>query len=134
MSGVSFRYTDGGRTELQLFTREAKAGDNVVVPQGNWSGGMLLVGASFPRLLERMPVNNPGATVELGVGLWAWPMPMDFDGDGDLGIWWWLVPTSLTTASTISENPTAGGDESDAGVQERPVAQQGAVQRAGQAT
>ncbi len=86
MTGVSFRYTDGGRTELQVFTREVKAGEKVVVPQGNWSGGLLLVGASFPRLLERMPVNNPGATVELGVGLWAWPMPMDFDGDGDLDL------------------------------------------------
>ena len=27
--------------------------------------------------------NNPGAVVDLGVGLWAWPLPMDFDGDGD---------------------------------------------------
>ena len=33
--------------------------------------------------LERMPCNNPGTTVDLGVGLWAWPLPMDFDGDGD---------------------------------------------------
>lgn len=33
--------------------------------------------------LERLPYNNPGLVVDLGVGLWAWPMPMDFDGDGD---------------------------------------------------
>ncbi len=28
-------------------------------------------------------VNNPGLTVDLGVGLWAWPLPMDYDLDGD---------------------------------------------------
>ncbi len=33
--------------------------------------------------LERIPYNNPGLTVDLGVGLWAWPIPCDADGDGD---------------------------------------------------
>src|SRR6187399_1200241 len=33
--------------------------------------------------LERIPYNNPGLAVDLGVGLWAWPMPCDADGDGD---------------------------------------------------
>src|SRR6187399_2168895 len=33
--------------------------------------------------LERIPYNNPGLTVDLGVGLWAWPVPCDADGDGD---------------------------------------------------
>ena len=32
---------------------------------------------------ERVQYNNPGLTVDLGVGLWAWPLPMDYDGDGD---------------------------------------------------
>src|SRR5258705_9971625 len=36
--------------------------------------------------LERLPYNNPGLVVDLGVGLWAWPLPMDFDGDGDLDL------------------------------------------------
>ncbi|MGB2819352.1 MAG: VCBS repeat-containing protein [Phycisphaerae bacterium] len=36
--------------------------------------------------LERVQYNNPGLTVDLGVGLWAWPLPMDFDGDGDLDL------------------------------------------------
>ena len=34
----------------------------------------------------RLPYNNPGLTVDLGVGLWAWPLPMDYDGDGDLDL------------------------------------------------
>jgi len=34
----------------------------------------------------RLAYNNPGLTVDLGVGLWAWPLPMDFDGDGDLDL------------------------------------------------
>lgn len=33
--------------------------------------------------LQRLPYNNPGLVVDLGVGLWAWPLPMDFDQDGD---------------------------------------------------
>lgn len=33
--------------------------------------------------LRRVPYNNPGLVVDLGVGLWGSPFPMDFDGDGD---------------------------------------------------
>jgi hypothetical protein len=36
--------------------------------------------------LQPMKFNNPGLTVDLGVGLWAIPMPMDYDGDGDLDL------------------------------------------------
>lgn len=36
--------------------------------------------------LTRIRYNNPGLTVDLGVGLWAWPLPMDYDGDGDLDL------------------------------------------------
>ena len=36
--------------------------------------------------LERLPYENPGLVVDLGVGLWAWPLPLDFDGDGDLDL------------------------------------------------
>lgn len=32
--------------------------------------------------LERLEYNNPGLTVDLGVGLWAAPLPMDYNGDG----------------------------------------------------
>lgn len=33
--------------------------------------------------LTQLKYNNPGLTVDLGVGLWAWPVPCDADGDGD---------------------------------------------------
>ena len=36
--------------------------------------------------LMPLQYNNPGLTVDLGVGLWAWPMPMDYDGDGDMDL------------------------------------------------
>lgn len=36
--------------------------------------------------LERLPYNNPGLVVDLGVGLWAWPLPMDWDDDGDIDL------------------------------------------------
>jgi hypothetical protein len=36
--------------------------------------------------LQRVKFNNPGLTVDLGVGLWAQPFPIDFDGDGDIDL------------------------------------------------
>jgi len=36
--------------------------------------------------LTRLPYNNPGLVVDLGVGLWAWPIPCDADGDGDFDL------------------------------------------------
>ncbi len=36
--------------------------------------------------LTRVRYNNPGLTVDLGVGLWAWPLPMDYDSDGDMDL------------------------------------------------
>jgi hypothetical protein len=39
-----------------------------------------------PGGLEQLRYNNPGLTVDLGVGLWAWPVPVDADGDGDFDL------------------------------------------------
>lgn len=36
--------------------------------------------------LRPLAYNNPGLTVDLGVGLWAWPVPCDADGDGDFDL------------------------------------------------
>lgn len=36
--------------------------------------------------LRQLRYNNPGLTVDLGVGLWAWPVPADADGDGDFDL------------------------------------------------
>ncbi|MGD9855384.1 MAG: exo-alpha-sialidase, partial [Planctomycetaceae bacterium] len=47
---------------------------------------LLLATAVSADPLERIPYNNPGLVVDLGVGLWAWPLPMDYDGDGDLDL------------------------------------------------
>lgn len=40
---VTFSYTDTGKTTMSVFTRQAKAKEEVVVPQGNWTGGLLLL-------------------------------------------------------------------------------------------
>ncbi len=53
--------------------------------------GGLLIAASLltpasAQTLKRLPYNNPGLVVDLGVGLWAWPLPMDYDGDGHLDL------------------------------------------------
>ncbi|XZE52622.1 FG-GAP repeat domain-containing protein [Planctomycetaceae bacterium SH139] len=55
------------------------------------TGMFLLCGfglASEIRANDLAPLryNNPGLTVDLGVGLWAWPLPWDVDGDGDFDL------------------------------------------------
>lgn len=94
-ASAAFRYTDKNRTPITVYCRALKAGEEIVVPQGNWTGMMVLLppeGVSVTailasaRPLERLKYNHPGLVVDLGVGLWAWPLPMDFDGDGDLDL------------------------------------------------
>ncbi len=43
VGGLSFRYTDKNRTRMQVYKQDVKAGQRIDVPQGNWSGGILLV-------------------------------------------------------------------------------------------
>jgi len=38
-----FHYTDGGRTKMAIFRREVQADETVIIPQGNWAGGLLLI-------------------------------------------------------------------------------------------
>jgi len=40
---LTFAYTDKGRTRMQVYRRRLKSGDRVTLPQGNWTGGLLLV-------------------------------------------------------------------------------------------
>ena len=47
--------------------------------------GLLLCGFSAhggEHQLQPLKYNQPGLTVDLGVGLWAWPLPMDYNGNG----------------------------------------------------
>jgi hypothetical protein len=41
--GWTFRYTDRGRTTMNVYTRNVVAGQEVTMPQGNWTGGLLLI-------------------------------------------------------------------------------------------
>jgi len=95
--GVEFRYNDGGKTRMQVWSREMKTDEEVALPKGGWAGTLLLIPpdatvavteAPLPsaQTLTRLPYNNPGLVVDLGVGLWAWPLPVDYDGDGDLDL------------------------------------------------
>jgi hypothetical protein len=43
IEGMTFRYTDGGRTQLQVYSHEVLQGESVTIPQGNWTGGLLLL-------------------------------------------------------------------------------------------
>lgn len=57
--------------------------------------------------LVRLPYNNPGLVVDLGVGLWAEPLPIDFDNDGDCDLVV-LCPDKPYNGLYFFENP--GGD------------------------
>jgi hypothetical protein len=109
-TGISFRYTDGGKTALQLCSRRLKAGEKLALPQGSWAGGMLVLGVGDIADFERLPFNHAGVAVDLGVGLWAWPLPMDFDGDGDLDL---VVacPDKPYNGVYFFENPTPKGEK-----------------------
>ncbi len=54
--------------------------------------------------LERIKFNNPGLTVDLGVGLWAFPLPIDFNADGKLDL---VVscPDKPYNGTYVFENP-----------------------------
>ena len=40
---ATFHYTDKGRTKMAIYRRAVKAGEEVALPQGNWTGGLLLI-------------------------------------------------------------------------------------------
>ena len=39
---LSFYYTDKGKSRMHIFKKAIKTGDQVTVPQGNWSGGVVM--------------------------------------------------------------------------------------------
>lgn len=41
--GLEFGYSDTGRTQMQVYERRVEAGEVVIVPQGNWTGGLLIL-------------------------------------------------------------------------------------------
>ena len=45
---------------------------------------LLIISSTIAQV--RLPYNNPGLSVDLGVGLWAWPIPIDYDNDGDFDL------------------------------------------------
>ena len=42
-TGQTFHYNDGGKTALTVFSRQLKTGETVSIPQGNWTGGLVLL-------------------------------------------------------------------------------------------
>ncbi len=81
---------------------------------------LLLTAASSAEQLERIPYNNPGLVVDLGVGLWAWPLPMDYDGDGDMDL---VVscPDVPYNGVYLFENPGESSDSQLSTLNSQPV-------------
>ena len=50
------------------------------------SSWILFAATALADGLTQLKYNNPGLTVDLGVGLWAWPLPCDADGDDDFDL------------------------------------------------
>ena len=70
--GVSFWYTDRGRSRMAVYTRPCKAGQVVAIPRGNWSGGIVLAesltgkAAGPPAPIVRKPDHSktPGVVID----------------------------------------------------------------------
>ncbi len=43
VDGTEFGYTDRGRARMEVFRRDLEANHRIAIPQGNWSGGILLL-------------------------------------------------------------------------------------------
>ena len=43
VAGATFRYSDHGRTSMAVYRRSVNAGQTISVPQGNWTGGLVLL-------------------------------------------------------------------------------------------
>lgn len=41
-TGLTFHYTDRGRSVMTVFRKKANTGEKVTIPQGNWTGGVVL--------------------------------------------------------------------------------------------
>ena len=48
VEGLSFGYTDTGRTRMQVYQRHLTSGRQLTIPQGNWTGGLLLLPPDTP--------------------------------------------------------------------------------------
>ena len=109
VNGTPKRDFDGTIDDVRLYDR-ALSPDEI----GALADLARLRGKKLPepppgmRALTRIKYNNPGLTVDLGVGLWAWPLPMDFDEDGDIDL---VVSCSDKPyrATVLFENPGGEG-------------------------
>jgi len=43
VEGLTFHYTDSGRTKMQVYQCRLSTGDRIAIPQLTWTGGMLLI-------------------------------------------------------------------------------------------
>jgi len=43
VDGLTFGYTDKGRSRMQVYRRRVKPGEDIEIPQGNWSGTLVII-------------------------------------------------------------------------------------------
>lgn len=64
VEGVGFHYTDKGRTALVVFARGYKAGSKLRVPQGNWTGAMVIAPMLSGHAARPDSSNVPGVVID----------------------------------------------------------------------
>ena len=57
--GGSFSYSAGGKTPMKILTRSIPAGSEIVIPQGNWSGVLVLIPPPTASLPVDLKKPNP---------------------------------------------------------------------------
>jgi hypothetical protein len=63
VEGLTFWYTDRGRSRMTVYRKRVKAGDEVDIPQGNWSGGIVLAPAMKGQGRPAEPAKVPGVVI-----------------------------------------------------------------------
>lgn len=65
-SGTYLQYTDGGHTKMPVFTQELKANEEIRLPEGSWTGVMIMAPRMKIAVIDRHPEYRcvPGVVID----------------------------------------------------------------------
>ncbi|MCP4642733.1 MAG: exo-alpha-sialidase, partial [bacterium] len=63
LDGVKFHYTSAGYTALHVYSKQGKAGETISIPQGNWTGVIVLAPEMRAGVIEEFKITPPPGVV-----------------------------------------------------------------------